>query len=159
MYAVWKNPDPKAVEFMISKSLDINAENDAGNTALMIELQKEDARLDIVEKLLKRNADVKHRNKSDISPILTAARRVKDPKIISGLIQAGANVNDTTEETPVSNRTPLLIAAESNKNPATLSALITAQSGMDITFVTSTKDPKAAKELLVSMGMPFAGRN
>ena len=34
-----------------------------------------------------------------------------------------------------------------------------AHSGMDITFVTSTKDPKAAKELLVSMGMPFAGRN
>ena len=32
-------------------------------------------------------------------------------------------------------------------------------SGMDITFVTSTKDPKAAKELLVSMGMPFAGRS
>jgi len=25
--------------------------------------------------------------------------------------------------------------------------------------VTSTNDPKAAKELLVSMGMPFAGRN
>ena len=34
-----------------------------------------------------------------------------------------------------------------------------AHSGMDITFVTSTNDPKAAKELLVSMGMPFAGRN
>jgi large subunit ribosomal protein L5 len=32
-------------------------------------------------------------------------------------------------------------------------------SGMDITFVTSTTDNKAAKELLVSMGMPFAGRN
>ena len=32
-------------------------------------------------------------------------------------------------------------------------------SGMDITFVTSTNDNKAAKELLVSMGMPFAGRN
>ena len=34
-----------------------------------------------------------------------------------------------------------------------------AHSGMDITFVTSTNDPKAAKELLISMGMPFAGRN
>ena len=34
-----------------------------------------------------------------------------------------------------------------------------AHSGMDITFVTSTNDNKAAKELLVSMGMPFAGRN
>ena len=34
-----------------------------------------------------------------------------------------------------------------------------AHSGMDITFVTSTTDNKAAKELLVSMGMPFAGRN
>ena len=32
-------------------------------------------------------------------------------------------------------------------------------SGMDITFVTSSKDNKAAKELLISMGMPFAGRN
>jgi large subunit ribosomal protein L5 len=32
-------------------------------------------------------------------------------------------------------------------------------SGMDITFVTSSNDNKAAKELLVSMGMPFAGRN
>ena len=32
-------------------------------------------------------------------------------------------------------------------------------SGMDITFVTSSTDNKAAKELLVSMGMPFAGRN
>lgn len=35
----------------------------------------------------------------------------------------------------------------------------TAHSGMDITFVTSTTDSKAAKELLNSMGMPFAGRN
>ena len=34
-----------------------------------------------------------------------------------------------------------------------------AHSGMDITFVTSTTDNKAAKELLVSMGMPFAGRS
>ena len=34
-----------------------------------------------------------------------------------------------------------------------------AHSGMDITFVTSTTDNKAAKELLTSMGMPFAGRN
>ena len=34
-----------------------------------------------------------------------------------------------------------------------------AHSGMDITFVTSTADVKAAKELLASMGMPFAGRN
>ena len=34
-----------------------------------------------------------------------------------------------------------------------------AHSGMDITFVTSSTDNKAAKELLISMGMPFAGRN
>lgn len=34
-----------------------------------------------------------------------------------------------------------------------------AQSGMDITFVTSSADNKACKELLNSMGMPFAGRN
>ena len=31
-------------------------------------------------------------------------------------------------------------------------------SGMDITFVTSSNDNKACKELLVSIGMPFAGR-
>ncbi len=35
----------------------------------------------------------------------------------------------------------------------------TAHSGMDITFVTSSTDNKAARELLNSMGMPFAGRN
>ena len=35
----------------------------------------------------------------------------------------------------------------------------TAHSGMDITFVTSSNDNKAARELLVSLGMPFAGRN
>ena len=35
----------------------------------------------------------------------------------------------------------------------------TAHSGMDITFVTSSTDNKACKELLNSMGMPFAGRN
>jgi large subunit ribosomal protein L5 len=34
-----------------------------------------------------------------------------------------------------------------------------AHSGMDITFVTSSNDNKACKELLNSMGMPFAGRN
>ena len=31
--------------------------------------------------------------------------------------------------------------------------------GMDVTFVTTSKDNKAAKELLVALGMPFAGRN
>ena len=34
-----------------------------------------------------------------------------------------------------------------------------AHSGMDVTFVTSSNDNKAAKELLIAMGMPFAGRN
>ena len=32
-------------------------------------------------------------------------------------------------------------------------------SGMDVTFVTSALGNKAAKEFLVSLGMPFAGRN
>ena len=32
-------------------------------------------------------------------------------------------------------------------------------SGMDITFVTSTNDTKASKQLLAALGMPFAGRN
>jgi len=32
-------------------------------------------------------------------------------------------------------------------------------SGMDITFVTSSQDNKAAKELMIALGMPFAGRN
>ena len=31
-------------------------------------------------------------------------------------------------------------------------------SGMDITFVTSSNDNKAAKALLEALGMPFAGR-
>ena len=126
MYAVWKNPDLKAVEFLISKSLDIDAENEAGNTALMIELQKEDARIEIVNRLLRMKADANHRNKSGISPILTAARRVKDPKVIIALLKAGAKINDTSKEAPVSGRTPLLIAAESNKNPDILSTLIKA---------------------------------
>ena len=34
-----------------------------------------------------------------------------------------------------------------------------AHGGMDITFVTSTEDVKASRELLSLMGMPFAGRN
>ena len=34
-----------------------------------------------------------------------------------------------------------------------------AHTGMDITFVTSSNDNKAAKALLEEMGMPFAGRN
>ena len=32
-------------------------------------------------------------------------------------------------------------------------------SGMDVTFVTSSQDNKAAKKLLIALGMPFAGRN
>ncbi len=35
----------------------------------------------------------------------------------------------------------------------------TGHSGMDITFVTSSNDNKAAKALFEAMGMPFAGRN
>ncbi len=34
-----------------------------------------------------------------------------------------------------------------------------AHAGMDITFVTSTTDNKAARQLLAALGMPFAGRN
>lgn len=124
MYAVWKNPDPKVVDFMISKSVDVNAENEAGNTALLIELRKENARLDVVKRLLKAKADVRHRNKSGVSPILTAARRVKDPKIVSLLVKAGADVDDTVDEEPVSGRTPLLVAAENNQNPDVLLALL-----------------------------------
>lgn len=126
MFAVWKNPDKKAVEFLISKSLNVNAENEAGNTALMIELQKEDARPDIVERLLKMNADVNRRNKAGVSPILTAARRVKDPRVVKALLKAGAKIEDTFPEAPVNGRTPLLVAAETNQSPATLSALLEA---------------------------------
>ena len=32
-------------------------------------------------------------------------------------------------------------------------------SGMDVSFVTTAQDNKAAKEFLVALGMPFAGRN
>lgn len=32
-------------------------------------------------------------------------------------------------------------------------------SGMDVTFVTTAQENKAAKEFLVALGMPFAGRN
>lgn len=32
-------------------------------------------------------------------------------------------------------------------------------SGMDVTFVTTAQDNKAAKEFFVALGMPFAGRN
>ncbi len=32
-------------------------------------------------------------------------------------------------------------------------------SGMDVTFVTTAQDNNAAKEFLVALGMPFAGRN
>ena len=126
MYAVWKNPDPKAVAFVISKSLDIDGKNEAGNTALMIELQKEDARLDVVNRLLKMNANVKARNNADISPILIAAKRVKDPRVITALVKAGADVDDTAAESPVNGRTPLLIAAESNEHPESVLALINA---------------------------------
>lgn len=124
MYAVWKNPDRKVVDFMISKSTDINAENETGNTALTIELKKKNARLPVVEALLRKKADVKHRNKAGVSPILTAAKRVKDPKIFSALIKAGADVDDTVDEEPVSGRTPLLVAAESNGNPDVLLTLL-----------------------------------
>ena len=31
--------------------------------------------------------------------------------------------------------------------------------GLDITFVTTARDDKGAKELLIALGMPFAGRN
>jgi len=126
MYAVWKNPDLKAVDFLISKSLDINTENETGNTALMIELQKEDARFDVVDRLLKMKSDVNHRNNAGISAILTAARRVKDPEIITALLKAGAKIEDTSEEAPVNGRTPLLIAAESNSNPEILATLVKA---------------------------------
>ena len=35
----------------------------------------------------------------------------------SAMIKAGADVDDTVDEEPVSGRTPLLVAAESNGNP------------------------------------------
>ena len=47
------------------------------------------------------------------------------------------------------------------KDHSLLPALVEASaghSGMDITFVTSTNDNKAAKALLEALGMPFAGR-
>ena len=71
-------------------------------------------------------ADVNHRNKSGISPILTAARRIKDPKVIDVLLKAGAKIDDTYKAAPVNGRTPLLIAAGMNRNPEIVSTLIKA---------------------------------
>ena len=48
------------------------------------------------------------------------------------------------------------------KDPSIFPEIVEAagpNSGMDVTFVTTAQDNKAAKEFLVALGMPFAGRN
>jgi ankyrin repeat protein len=67
-------------------------------------------------------ADVNGRNEAGFTPLMVAAERNVDPKVIAALVKAGANLNDLTSD----GRTALMLAAHDTKNPDVIMALLKA---------------------------------
>ncbi|MDR0734705.1 MAG: ankyrin repeat domain-containing protein, partial [Elusimicrobiota bacterium] len=93
---------------LIKAGADVNAVNEAGDTALLVAAlaAKNPA---IIDALVQAGANVNAKDYGGITPLLTAAANNPEPEIINALIKNGADTSNIGE---------LLEAASKNKNPA-----------------------------------------
>ncbi len=128
--------NPKVISAMLNAGADITALDDGRNTPLHIATSFNESH-EVTIVLLNAGADIYIPITEGINVEYTliqgAARHNLNPKIITILVNAGADVNgrDTLA------RTPLLLAAKYNKNPEVITALLNAGAELnrrDITY-------------------------
>ena len=75
-----------------------------------------------VQEAVTKGADVNKRDEQSWTPLMYAAQRNDNPKVIAALAKAGANVNDRT----LDGFTALMLAARDTRNPEVIVALLKA---------------------------------
>ncbi len=71
MYCI-QNERPKMIAFLLEQNLDINKANKIGNTALFYAVFQSKNKTEVIEKLLKKGADMNISNNAGVSPLSLA---------------------------------------------------------------------------------------
>ena len=91
------------IKFLIKKGFSINFEDNDGETAIH-KLSKQDVSyssqkvselIDSISILIKSGANINHKSKKGLTPLLTAAYNTSCVEVIDLLLNSGANINDT----------------------------------------------------------------
>lgn len=63
---------PRMVDFLLENEIDVNKQNNVGNTALFYAVFKSNDKTALIEKLLKKGADMNIANEAGVSPLSLA---------------------------------------------------------------------------------------
>ncbi|HEY9594559.1 MAG TPA: ankyrin repeat domain-containing protein, partial [Spirochaetia bacterium] len=75
-----------------------------------------------VQNAVTAGADINGRDDDGLTPLMIAARRNGDAKVIAAIVKAGANLNDVTDD----GMTTLMLAARDTRSPDVVTALLKA---------------------------------
>jgi ankyrin repeat protein len=107
---------------LINAGADVNAEDGAGNTPLML-AASQSSDPDMITALIRAGADVNQKNSTNgLRPLMLAAMENGTPAIISALIEAGADVNATDDKDETA-----LDRARESRNSRVLTILVKAR--------------------------------
>ena len=67
-----QNERSKMIDYLLEKEIDINRQDNVGNTALFYAVFKSKDKIGLIEKLLKKGADMNMANKAGVSPLSLA---------------------------------------------------------------------------------------
>jgi len=77
MYCI-QNERSGMVDYLLEKEIDVNKQDDIGNTALFYAVFKSKDKTDLIEKLLKKGADMNIANNAGVSPLSLANSMAND---------------------------------------------------------------------------------
>lgn len=118
IFSAVTGPNPKVVEFLISKGVDVNEKSELGFTPIAFAIQK--YRFETVKLLLNNGVDINAKIYSGLTPLHFAVKDIKNLELISYLITNGANINSKDNFLHIS---PLQVAKEA-KNETIIKMLI-----------------------------------
>lgn len=98
-YAAQSNPNYEIISLLLEKKVDVNAQNQAGKTALMIVAGKRSASMDIVELLVSHGADVDKCDHQQHNAIWYA-KKAYNFEIQDYLLQKSKNPNQQIDTSP-----------------------------------------------------------
>ncbi len=79
MYCI-QNERSKMIDYLLEKEIDINKQDNVGNTALFYAVFKSKDKIELIEKLLTKGADMNMANKASVTP-LSLANSMANEKI------------------------------------------------------------------------------
>lgn len=125
-YLIKNRLPARFIDFVLTKKPNVNLQDAAGDTPLMLALRNGDSQL--VEKLVNAGADVNIANKAGVTSLNYALVSVKDPVLLEKLITRKVNVNMQDKQ----GNTPLMFVLKTSRDPTAVELLIDAGADLNI---------------------------